>query len=715
MRSLDSPASWSWRWRRTSDGSVTSVVPGLISRTATLELDSVTRAARRLISVVVSSSAGIGSSMDVKNPARDSVGLCSRPGSTVMERPRRIGNMSMPDRRLTTTAPRSSSVTWSPARRAVWPSTRAIELTITPSPSSGVPLDRNNRRPSGGREDAHALPALNLDRETDRGRTSCGGLQHGGRKVSSQLKRIRRLPGGHGRRGEPGTFTASAGRGKDQGFSAGEPDPLRDELDGHRRTILSGLDPSVIHPQGNLGGDIDSGSTYARVQNESVALDADRRRAAEFGEGQLVAGFGIAMAYQAGPEPVSQRQLILQCCRHARLGQIGRGEHVLLAKLRLVVGQPVRSDVADSLADVDVQIDLIGGLGVGAELADGPQDRFDAATLLPGVPPPGANARFLTIDDVVVRVVRDAGHPVGQQVGPGGEHAIFERCAIFDEAQVVLVQEIAAEEFRGAQALELERNGHVRPILVEQPVKERVRICCAHRSRDQDVAAVLVSPGDHPPKRLTAQVVVRVSEEDVPARALGDRTIAWLTRPSRVRLMDHPQPAVARGVAVQDFAAAVRRPVVDADHVECDTGDVLGGEGVEKHGKEAGLVEDRDDNRDVTPLVHAGIVTPSASLPWDLNSEPSRCSTRPCQCAPDARGRSWRLITSRVGERRTTSRKPALSYRLRDPKNMKSSWLRSGLSTGYASSMRTPCSRAKSMAPASSLCWWPWPRWLLAT
>src|SRR5215210_2693041 len=213
----------------------------------------------------------------------------------------------------------------------------------------------------------------------------------------------------------------------------------------------------------------------------------------------------------------------------------------------------------------------------------------------------------------------------------------------------------------------------------------------------------------------SAQVTVRVSEEDVPARALGDRTIAWLTRPSSVRLMDHPQPAVARGVAVQDFAAAVRRPVVDADHVECDTGDVLGGEGVEKHGKEAGLVEDRDDNRDVTPLVHAGIVTPSAFLPWDLNSEPSRCSTRPCQCAPDARGRSWRLITSRVGERRTTSRKPALSYRLRDPKNMKSSWLRSGLSTGYASSIRTPCSWAKSMAPASSLCWWPWPRWLLAT
>ena len=58
--------------------------------------------------------------------------------------------------------------------------------------------------------------------------------------------------------------------------------------------------------------------------------------------------------------------------------------------------------------------------------------------------------------------------------------------------------------------------------------------------------------------------------------------------------------------------------------------------------------------------------------------------------AADARGRSARLITSRVGERRTTSRKPALSYRLRDPKNMKSSWLRSGLSTGYASSMRTP-------------------------
>ena len=41
-----------------------------------------------------------------------------------------------------------------------------------------------------------------------------------------------------------------------------------------------------------------------------------------------------------------------------------------------------------------------------------------------------------------------------------------------------------------------------------------------------------------------------------------------------------------------------------------------------------------------------------------------------------------RRMISRVGERRTTSRKPAFSYRLREPKNMKSSWLRSSLSTG---------------------------------
>jgi len=43
---------------------------------------------------------------------------------------------------------------------------------------------------------------------------------------------------------------------------------------------------------------------------------------------------------------------------------------------------------------------------------------------------------------------------------------------------------------------------------------------------------------------------------------------------------------------------------------------------------------------------------------------------------------SGRRITTRVGDRRATSAKPARSYRERDPKNMKSSWLRSGLSTG---------------------------------
>jgi hypothetical protein len=49
---------------------------------------------------------------------------------------------------------------------------------------------------------------------------------------------------------------------------------------------------------------------------------------------------------------------------------------------------------------------------------------------------------------------------------------------------------------------------------------------------------------------------------------------------------------------------------------------------------------------------------------------------------PGARGTSSRRITILVGERRTTSRKPAFWYRLREPKNMKSSWLRCGLSTG---------------------------------
>jgi hypothetical protein len=39
-------------------------------------------------------------------------------------------------------------------------------------------------------------------------------------------------------------------------------------------------------------------------------------------------------------------------------------------------------------------------------------------------------------------------------------------------------------------------------------------------------------------------------------------------------------------------------------------------------------------------------------------------------------------MTTLVGERRTTSVNPARSYRLRDPKNMKSSWLRSALSIG---------------------------------
>ena len=210
------------------------------------------------------------------------------------------------------------------------------------------------------------------------------------------------------------------------------------------------------------------------------------------------------MAYQPRAESVSHRQSTLQVFGHACLGQIGGGEHVLLAELRLVVGQPIGSDVANALPDVDIQVDLVGDLGIGTELADGPQDRFDASTLLPGVAPPGADARLLTVDDVVVGVVRDARHPVGQQVSPGREHAIFQRRPIFDETQVVLVEEIAPEEFRRSQALELERDRNVGPVLVEQPMKRRVRVGGAHRSRDQDVAAVLVGPVDHPAKRFAA-------------------------------------------------------------------------------------------------------------------------------------------------------------------------------------------------------------------
>jgi hypothetical protein len=47
-----------------------------------------------------------------------------------------------------------------------------------------------------------------------------------------------------------------------------------------------------------------------------------------------------------------------------------------------------------------------------------------------------------------------------------------------------------------------------------------------------------------------------------------------------------------------------------------------------------------------------------------------------------ARGSRDRRMTTRVGDRLTTSSKPARSYRLREPKNMKSAWLRAGLSTG---------------------------------
>ena len=67
-------------------------------------------------------------------------------------------------------------------------------------------------------------------------------------------------------------------------------------------------------------------------------------------------------------------------------------------------------------------------------------------------------------------------------------------------------------------------------------------------------------------------------------------------------------------------------------------------------------------------------------------------------------------MTTLVGDRRTTSVNPARSYRLREPKNMKSSWLRPALSTGYASSTLTLLSRAKPIAAASSLRCIPIPR-----
>lgn len=89
--------------------------------------------------------------------------------------------------------------------------------------------------------------------------------------------------------------------------------------------------------------------------------------------------------------------------------------------------------------------------------------------------------------------------------------------------------------------------------------------------------------------------------------------------------MDHPQPTVTPGVALQDLAAAIGRPVVHANRVEGDPVDILGRQRVKKHGKKAGLVEDRDDNGNVTPLIHAGIVTPAKPVTGDFSNESSPC------------------------------------------------------------------------------------------
>ena len=81
------------------------------------------------------------------------------------------------------------------------------------------------------------------------------------------------------------------------------------------------------------------------------------------------------------------------------------------------------------------------------------------------------------------------------------------------------------------------------------------------------------------------------------------------------------------------------------------------------------------------------LFTESTSWNWlPTSGRPSWWTTRPGSSAHDPvaelPGRSALRTTGRVGLRRATSRNPARSYMDFAPKNMKSGWLRSSLSTG---------------------------------
>jgi hypothetical protein len=89
----------------------------------------------------------------------------------------------------------------------------------------------------------------------------------------------------------------------------------------------------------------------------------------------------------------------------------------------------------------------------------------------------------------------------------------------------------------------------------------------------QDVRLVGgVDPGGDRGQRTGQVDVVGVQEQDVVPAALLQPSVAGQSEADVLGQVQHPDPAVGRGVLVQDPAAAVRAGVVDADDLEVREG-----------------------------------------------------------------------------------------------------------------------------------------------
>lgn len=242
------------------------------------------------------------------------------------------------------------------------------------------------------------------------------------------------------------------------------------------------------------------------------------------------------------------------------------------------------------------------GVAVGARRdlgLDGGEDGGDVVEVLAPVEVLAAGVAVVgAAVQVVAVVVGEHGDGVGAEQRGDAEGEVLGQQPALDEAQVVLFEEGAAEEFVGGQgpvdggveggdagAGGAQVDGGGAAVGADDPAVD-------------DVGAVGLGHAGEPVQGLGAEVVVGVEEEDVVAGGEGQADVAGAAGAARGGLGEDRQVGVVAGLSGEPGGAAVGGAVVDGDHFDAALVEGLREDRAEAAGEVGAGVVDGDDHGD---------------------------------------------------------------------------------------------------------------------